>query len=69
MKPVFIVEGHSDAKQVLGALKGYGDFSVIVTNGTKVNNALIFKIEEAISKGYTPFYCLILILRGNNLKI
>lgn len=56
MKPAFIVEGHSDARQITGALKDYDKpFKVVVTNGTKMNNANIFKIEEAINEGYQPY--------------
>jgi 5S rRNA maturation endonuclease (ribonuclease M5) len=55
VKPAFIVEGHSDARQIIGALAGLGDFRVIVTNGTKVNNALLFKIEDAIASGCEPY--------------
>lgn len=53
-KPAFIVEGHSDVRQVKGAL-GENDYITIVTNGTKVNNSLITKIEESIRNGYTPY--------------
>lgn len=53
MKPAFIVEGHSDARQIIGALADYDKpFRVIVTDGTKVNNALLFKIEDAIASGH-----------------
>lgn len=55
MKPAFIVEGHSDAKQVTGALRGSGDFKIIVTSGTKFNNAIISRIEDIILDGYTPY--------------
>lgn len=55
-KPAFIVEGHSDARQVIGALADYGKpFKVIVTDGTKMNNANILKIEQALADGYTPY--------------
>lgn len=54
MKPVFIVEGHKDEYQISGALKGQ-DFGIIVTNGTKMNNALIFKIQGAMNDGYKPY--------------
>lgn len=53
MKPAFIVEGHSDARQIIGALADYNKpFRVIVTDGTKMNNANIFKIEDAIASGH-----------------
>lgn len=55
MKPVFIVEGHSDARQIIGALGDCGDYKIIVTDGTKVNNSLIMKIEEATDNGYVPY--------------
>lgn len=54
MKPAFIVEGHKDAYQIQGALKGQ-DYRTIVTNGTKMNNALIDKINDIVDEGYTPY--------------
>jgi 5S rRNA maturation endonuclease (ribonuclease M5) len=56
VKPAFIVEGHSDARQIIGAL---GDcdkpYKVIVTDGTKMNNRNIINIGMAIDDGYTPY--------------
>lgn len=54
MKPAFIVEGHSDARQIIGALRGK-DFDIIITSGTKCNDDIISRIELAIEKGYTPY--------------
>jgi 5S rRNA maturation endonuclease (ribonuclease M5) len=55
-KPAFIVEGHSDARQVIGALHDCNKvFKVIVTDGTKMNNRNIINIESAIQDGYTPY--------------
>lgn len=56
MKPAFIVEGHSDARQIVGALHNCGiPFKVIVTDGTKMNNRNILNIDLAIFEGYTPY--------------
>jgi 5S rRNA maturation endonuclease (ribonuclease M5) len=56
MKPAFIVEGHSDARQIIGALGDCGmPFKVIVTDGTKMNNKNALNIDIAIMDGYTPF--------------
>ena len=56
MKPVFIVEGHSDARQIVGALHDCGmPFKVIVTDGTKMNNKNALNIDLAVLDGYTPF--------------
>jgi 5S rRNA maturation endonuclease (ribonuclease M5) len=48
------VEGWKDAYQIQGALKD-ADFGIIVTDGTKMNNALAGKINQAIEDGYTPY--------------
>lgn len=53
-KPTFIVEGWKDAYQIQGALKGE-DYGIIVTDGTKFNNALATKINQTIEEGYTPY--------------
>lgn len=55
-KPVFIVEGHSDARQITGALSDCGKpFKIIVTDGTKMNRRNIMNIDLAIQEGYTPY--------------
>jgi 5S rRNA maturation endonuclease (ribonuclease M5) len=48
------VEGWKDAYQIQGALEGH-DYGIIVTDGTKFNNALAIKINKTIEEGYTPY--------------
>lgn len=55
-KPAFIVEGHSDARQIIGALHDCGvPFKIIVTDGTKMNKKNIVNIDSSICDGYTPY--------------
>lgn len=53
-KPVFIVEGWSDAEQIAKAFSDH-EVNTIVTNGTKINNRLKSQINTHIEEGNTPY--------------
>jgi 5S rRNA maturation endonuclease (ribonuclease M5) len=53
-KPVFIVEGWSDAEQISKAFPDH-EVNIIVTNGTKINNRLKSQINNHIEEGNTPY--------------